>query len=352
MVAMKKKDLKISNAKGLLIFLVVLGHLMEIYKDDYKETFVFIYGFHMPLFIMISGYLAKRMRLSKIVNMILLYFVFQTFFNWVLYLTGDYEHLQFTYGEPHFHLWYIISLGVWYGIAYIINHCKLTHAGKWIVFILLFTIGFISRWYTDDVENMVSVYYENFSSYTLSFQRTLSFMPFFFAGFFLTTDHMKKIYNSLTNIKILMTLLFVTLFVTFLYLQDSHGIESLFRGSYGKDRILEDDQGFFVYVLKTSFHYILAFWLSYLMMNMITDKESVMTKWGDRSLPIFLFHPIFVFIIRQTEYMDHWSSDTKFVGFFIMAIIVTSILRSYPFVRMTSFMCNPYRTMQSLFKKS
>src|SRR5699024_5801088 len=114
MVAMKKKDLKISNAKGLLIFLVVLVHLMEIYKDDYKETFVFIYGFHMPLFIMISGYLAKRMRLSKIVNMILLYFVFQTFFNWVLYLTGDYEHLQFTYGEPHFHLWYIISLGVWY----------------------------------------------------------------------------------------------------------------------------------------------------------------------------------------------------------------------------------------------
>lgn len=31
------RDLKISNLKGLLIIFVVLGHLLELYKADFKE---------------------------------------------------------------------------------------------------------------------------------------------------------------------------------------------------------------------------------------------------------------------------------------------------------------------------
>src|SRR5699024_5982800 len=116
-----KKDLKISNVKGLLIILVVFGHLLEIYKDNYNELFRFIYAFHLPLFIFVIGLLAKRMRVSKIVYLVLLYLIFQTFFNWVLHLAGNYPHLQFTYGEPHLYMWYIVSLGFWYGVALIIN---------------------------------------------------------------------------------------------------------------------------------------------------------------------------------------------------------------------------------------
>src|SRR5699024_10109746 len=97
------KDLRMSNLKGILIFLVVFGHFIEIYKKEYYELFVFIYAFHMPVFIFISGYFAKRMRKSKIINLILLYLIFQTFLNVILFLTDD-TPFQFTYGEPHFHL--------------------------------------------------------------------------------------------------------------------------------------------------------------------------------------------------------------------------------------------------------
>src|SRR5699024_11233596 len=108
-----------SNLKGILIFLVVFGHFLEIYKKECYELFVFIYAFHMPVFIFISGYFAKRMNKSKIINLILLYLIYQTFFNVILFLNDD-NPFQFTYGEPHFHMFYIVSVDVWYSIVYLI----------------------------------------------------------------------------------------------------------------------------------------------------------------------------------------------------------------------------------------
>ncbi|MBY7144655.1 acyltransferase family protein [Virgibacillus sp. NKC19-3] len=345
------KDVKISNLKGILIFLVVFGHLIEIYKDDYFELFVFIYAFHMPLFIFISGYLAKRMRISKVVNFILLYLIFQTFFNWVLHLTGDYPNLQFTYGEPHFHLWYIVSMGFWYGIILIITKLNLNTAGKWITFIIIFIIGFMSRWYTDDVVDFVQKYYGNFSSYTLSYQRTLSFLPFFFLGYFMNKQWLSSIYHSLNHRITTIMLLIITMLFTFLYVQNADGFESIFRGSHGINKFLDDNDGFSMYFPKIIFSYALSFWLCYLIINLIPNKASIFTKWGDNSLTIFLFHPIIVFVIRSTEYMTEWEPDTKLIAFLLVTIIVTFILGSNFFERATRYMCNPYYFIKKVMNK-
>ena len=53
----------IDNIKVVLIFLVVFGHLIERYidtSDTLMAIYMFIYIFHMPLFIYISGYLSKN----------------------------------------------------------------------------------------------------------------------------------------------------------------------------------------------------------------------------------------------------------------------------------------------------
>lgn len=345
------KDAKVSNLKGILIFLVVFGHLIEIYKDDYYELFVFVYAFHMPLFIFISGYLAKRMRISKIINFILLYLVFQTFFNWVLHLTGDYPNLQFTYGEPHFHLWYIVSMGFWYGITLIISKLHLNTAGKWITFIIIAGVGFMSRWYADDIVDFVQEYYGNFSSYTLSYQRTLSFMPFFFLGYFMNKQWLSSIYNSLNHKLNTVILLIITMAFVFWGIQSADGFESIFRGSHGIHKFLDDNDGFFKYFSKIFLSYGLSFWLCYLILNLIPIKTSIFTKWGDNSLTIFLFHPIFVFVIRSTEYMTKWNPDTKLVTFLFVTIMVTIILGSNFFVRATKYMCNPYHFIKKIINK-
>ena len=64
----KKRTVKWDNAKAGLIFLVVFGHFAEIFcedKDFYKSMFFFIYSFHMPAFIFITGMLGRK-RVEKL----------------------------------------------------------------------------------------------------------------------------------------------------------------------------------------------------------------------------------------------------------------------------------------------
>lgn len=54
--------LYLDSMKGILIFLVILGHAIQFTSQEYEDNFMFkfIYSFHMPLFLMISGYLTYR----------------------------------------------------------------------------------------------------------------------------------------------------------------------------------------------------------------------------------------------------------------------------------------------------
>src|SRR5699024_12755218 len=102
---------------------------------------------------------------------------------------------NFAYGEPNFHWWYIVCLGVWYSIVYVISKYNLNARNKWIVFIALCVIGFLSRWYTDSIDDFVTQFYDNFSSYTLIYQRTLSFMLFFFVFYFMNNNTLHRVYE-------------------------------------------------------------------------------------------------------------------------------------------------------------
>ena len=60
---MKQRIYKYDNVKALLIFLVVLGHMTTDYVSDstlVRWTTLWIYSFHMPAFIFISGLVHKQ----------------------------------------------------------------------------------------------------------------------------------------------------------------------------------------------------------------------------------------------------------------------------------------------------
>ena len=60
---MKERNLKLDNAKGILITLVVIGHMLLPIQGTTRGVtnfFYMIYAFHMPAFVFISGHLAQR----------------------------------------------------------------------------------------------------------------------------------------------------------------------------------------------------------------------------------------------------------------------------------------------------
>lgn len=63
-----KRNYLFDNIKFLLIFLVVLGHFIDFYATKvsiFRSLFLFIYSFHMPLFIFISGLFYNNKNIGK-----------------------------------------------------------------------------------------------------------------------------------------------------------------------------------------------------------------------------------------------------------------------------------------------
>ena len=65
---MKERIVLWDNIKFILITLVVIGHLADeftINSNAYKSIFLFIYSFHMPAFIFISGLFHNEKNILK-----------------------------------------------------------------------------------------------------------------------------------------------------------------------------------------------------------------------------------------------------------------------------------------------
>ena len=85
------------NAKLLLIFLVVFGHIIQHLKSSIPLADVlyqWVYLFHMPAFVFVSGFFAKgsgkKSYIMKLVKRILLpYVIFQVFYTMYYFIIFD-----------------------------------------------------------------------------------------------------------------------------------------------------------------------------------------------------------------------------------------------------------------------
>src|SRR5699024_10532195 len=88
----------------------------------------------------------------------------------------------------------------------------------------------------------------------------------------------------------------------------------------------------------------------YLLSIIESNNVNILTKWGDNSLTIFLFHPVFVFVLRQSEFMDDWDPLTKVSFCLMVAMMVTLLLSNKYFVKYTKWMCNPYSAIKNALR--
>ena len=112
---MKQRIHYVDVAKGILISLVVLGHISAYSLGDHSRLFYFIYSFHMPCWFFFSGffYKAKQSNLyfsSKLKTLLLPYLIFSIFNMFIegFAISIDKEKIYalFRFGG----LWFLITL--------------------------------------------------------------------------------------------------------------------------------------------------------------------------------------------------------------------------------------------------
>lgn len=171
------RDNRIDSIKGLLIILVILGHLI-IALDNYNYinhcVMGLIYIFHMPLFILISGYVTKhpesqqpRDMWKTVGNIMVTLIIFQFITSLRIYLYHG-DVLTSLKGFPFGILWYLFSLICWRIMLYYTPKALLNRP-------LLYLIIAIAVSMLSGVFHLGTF---------LSVQRTLNFYFFFLLGFY------------------------------------------------------------------------------------------------------------------------------------------------------------------------
>ncbi len=342
-----KRDVKLSNMKGLLIFLVVFGHLIAPYRQSYNGFYLGIYSFHMPLFILISGYFAKHASYKKVINMILLYLTFQPIYKVFLMIIKPELDFNIMYDRPYYHLWYLVSMAAWCLIAIVIQKSFIKNISKVFLVFSCFIIGIISRFFTGPVVSWVQNYDSDYNSYTLSYQRTLSFLPFFLLGMMISQDTMHRLYHSLKGRIRLLLIIITGVFVLFL-LAHTNNLEYIIKGSYGVDQMKGN---LLATTAKIVLGYILALLICYILLNLISNKQTILTKWGDRTLPIFLFHMFAVRFLKDSTFLKSLNQWLQLPLLFIITIVIVCLLSSDLFIHCTYYVWHPFEAVKNVKKK-
>lgn len=117
---MSERDSFYDNLKGLLIILVVLCHFLGgcVTKSDFftRSFIVFVYYFHMPLFIFISGFFSKnpgKSRDKAFRNLFLVFVVAQVFWIVFKFIANGSVYYLYHFLDPGYAIWYIVALFFW-----------------------------------------------------------------------------------------------------------------------------------------------------------------------------------------------------------------------------------------------
>lgn len=167
------RDERIDSVKYWLILVVIIGHVFRCLNSEQPECAAlcnWIYIFHMPLFVFISGYFCHKKDSKNFIRdcrkLIEPLIIVQFLVRVCQYITEG----TITWSEiftPWFALWYLLSLVFWRGMIQIIPNKYLNNAK--LVILSSFIIGLLAGFTP--------------CHRVLSLQRTLSFLPFFFLGY-------------------------------------------------------------------------------------------------------------------------------------------------------------------------
>ena len=298
------REFKYDNLKFILIFLVVLGHIIE-KVAKFKYLYLIIYSFHMPVFIFVSGYFSKGSKKS-IVKSTCIYIIFQTIY-FLIYKLVLHKNITLNYLQPIWVLWYIFALGIWNMLLVIIKKANITQKNIKIYILLLFTF-------------LLSLIcgYADIIGYLLSLSRIVVFFPFFLIGYFSRNSNIKIIKRTEeNNKKIVLSYLVVAIICIIYFISISDINEIWFYGSYSYGEAKYN-------IIFRFFSSLFGLSMIFFFNNFVSNKRKLISFVGKNTLFIYLLHGIIIRIF-ETNINNALETNNIIVGS-IIAIMFTSVI--------------------------
>ncbi|WP_445488603.1 acyltransferase family protein [Niallia sp. 03133] len=308
---MKQREYYFDNAKFLLIFFVVFGHFIQSFIKESNSIYALykvIYTFHMPAFILISGFFAKGIYQQGYIQkyakkLILPYIIFQLIYSVFYYFLYGKSTFNVEPLNPHWSLWFLISLFFWNMMLLLFAKIKPVF-GLVIALLLGLSVGFVD-WTT---------------SY-LSLTRTFVFFPLFLIGFYMKKEHFIWIRTKKARLTAITT--FIIVFIGF-YHAPSINYQWLF-GSKSYSSLAEDP---FQAIFIRLFFYVLSCMMIYCFFACVPNKQYFFTKLGKNTLYVYLLHGFIVRIFRVSDMTDLVNPPKSFILIIAVSFLLTLLLSS------------------------
>lgn len=305
-----QREAYFDNAKVLLIFLVVFGHMIQPFiegSQGMNTLYMWIYTFHMPAFIFLSGFFAKGSGNKKYIlklckKLIIPYIIFQLIYTAFYFFIGK-DGWQAGIFYPQWSLWFLFSLFSWHILLVVFKKIPVMLSISSSIALGLL-VGFFG-----DV------------GHTLSLSRTFVFFPFFLTGYWVTKNQFMWLKNR--SVKIFSVATMITVAVLIYIAPDFNSGWLLASKSYGALGLPEFGvfARFLVYVSSALMAISVLVW--------VPRKENFMTHLGARTLYVYLLHGFFIQVFREYDLFTV-SSLFDVIGLAGLSAAIVFLLSSKP----------------------
>lgn len=328
---MPSRDAWLDNIKWVLITCVVIGHSWSFlldFDEPATHAYDFLYFWHMPAFVLLSGYLSRRFVWDRrhfdvlIATLLVPYLIFNPLLIWFREWIGNPGEQGTMWIDPAWGMWYLVALFAWRLATPILKR-------HWIA--IPISIG-ISLW-AGTLETTV-----------LSIPRILGMLPFFVVGLHLNRHTLGWLRRRWAMIP---ALLFLGWLWTFAADLDDWARSWFLLWNAGYTEMdwspVSDAMRIRLTVMAIAFAGIFA------VLALVPRGKHFFTSLGRQTMIVYLFHLFVVQAISQFDpwidfARDHVEAATVLAAAFAIALAL--FLASPPVVTVLTPLADPLGSMR------
>lgn len=315
------RDPWFDNAKMLLVTLVVVGHSWTLLPDSLPRQWFydFLYLWHVPAFVMVTGYLSRSFtwspaHLRKLVTGVAVpYVVFEGALALFRYVVAG-EHLEDLFVDPHWPMWYLAVLFLWRLATPLLKSPRALP--------LAVAVSLLGGLTTGDV---------------LDTARALGLLPFFVIGLLARREHVELLRSP--RLRTAAAAVLFTGFAAAAFIDGHLRTEWLYwRASYA-----ELGATFTQGVAIRAGLLVVAGALALSFLALVPRRGGWFARLGAATLVVYLFHGFFV---KSAEYagFSAWTSQHPWLGLLTtstLSVVLALGLAAPPVARRLNVLVDP-----------